>query len=138
MALFVRPAVWTYDQELFRWATDDEERLESMLAAIALEDQGLWVVESNQRPVAFAWTQIERDTVRLVKLYVAAGAVPAEALRLLIARIEQEYIGEVSRLEVAPSSLSGAGPDTLREVGLTCEGEVWSKQLWPRRLWPRE
>ena len=131
MALFVRPAVWTYDQELFRSTTDDEERLESMLAAVALEDQGLWVVESNERPVAFAWTQIERDTVRLVEFYVAAGAVPAESLRLLIARIEQEYIGEVSQLEVAPNSLSGAGPDTLREVGLTCEGEVWSKQLWP-------
>ena len=129
MALFVRPAVWTYDQELFRRATDDEERLESMLATIAIEDQGLWVVESNERPVAFAWTQIDRDTVRAVEIHVNAGEVPTEPLRLLITRIEQEYSGKASRLEVAEGSLSGVGPDTLRDVGLDREGEVWSRRL---------
>jgi len=131
VALFVRPAVWTYDQELFRSATDDEERLESMLAAIAMEDQGLWVVESNERPVAFAWTQIEHDTVRLVELYVKAGEVSGELLRLLITRIEQEHAGKVSRLEVAGKFLSGVAPDTLRDIGLTCEGTVWARTLAP-------
>ena len=37
MALFVRPTNWVYDQPLFRSATDDEDGLEAMLAAIALE-----------------------------------------------------------------------------------------------------
>jgi len=129
VAQFVRPAVWDYDQELFRRATDDEERLESMMAAIALEDQALWVVESNERPVAFAWTRMEADAVRLVELYVKPDEPPTEPLRLLIARIEQEHAGKVSRIEVAEKSLSGAGPDTLRDVGLACEGAVWALRL---------
>lgn len=44
MAVFVRPATWSYDQELFRSATadeDKEDKLEAMLGAIALADD-LW------------------------------------------------------------------------------------------------
>ncbi len=86
MAVFVRPATWSYDLELFRRATVDEDRLEAMLAAIALADQGLWVVESNQRPVAFAWTEVRRESVRLPLLHVEPGEEPSELLPPLLTK----------------------------------------------------
>jgi len=91
MAVFVRRTNWTYDQPLFRSATNDEERLEAMLAAVALEDEDLWVVESNEQPVAFAWVIIEQDTLRLRQLYVAPGQQEPELLQPLFGQIERHY-----------------------------------------------
>ncbi len=89
MAMFARPANWTYDQPLFRRATADEERLEAMLAAIALQNEGLWVVESNQTPVAFAWTRREHKAVRMVEFFATSGKIAARSMRLLVERIAE-------------------------------------------------
>ncbi len=129
MAVFVRPATWSYDLELFRRATDDEDRLEAMLAAIALADQGLWVVESNQRPVAFAWTEVRRETVRLPLLHVEPGEEPSELLPPLMSRIEDEYCQRHRRLELAAESIQGVDEETLRAVGLRYDGQRWTKRL---------
>lgn len=136
MAIFVRPAVWSYDEALFRSATADEDRLEAMLAAIALPDEGLWVVESNQRPVAFAWSRTDRDTVRLIELYAEAGEVAAdevalELLQPLLAHVEREHGGKFSRLEVPAESVHGVDPESLRDAGLALVAEVWAKGLLP-------
>ena len=77
MAIFVRPATWSYDIELFRAATADDDQLEALLAAIATPSQALWVVESDERPVAFAWTESEpgRDDYLQALLDVARHRV---------------------------------------------------------------
>ena len=91
MAVFVRRTNWTYDQPLFRSATNDEERLEAMLAAIALENEDLWVIESNEQPVAFAWVVIGQEALRLRQLYVAPGQQAPELLQPLFAQIDTHY-----------------------------------------------
>ncbi len=129
MPAFARPAAWSYDLDLFRCATDDEDRLEAMLAAVALDDQGLWVVESNQRPAAFAWTTLERQTVRLLQLYVESGATDRELLPPLMQRIEDEYGGQCGRLVVGAESIQGVGQEALRAAGLDPDGPQWTKSF---------
>ena len=107
MAVFVRPAVWNYDLGLFRAATDDEDRLEAMLAAVALKDQGLWVAESAERPVAFAWTEVAGPIVRLLDLYIGPGEAAGELLDLLLDRIEEEFVDRCSRLEASDDAIRG-------------------------------
>lgn len=129
MAVFVRPATWSYDQELFRSATADEDELEAMLGAIALADEDLRVVESNERPVAFAHTAIRRDTLRVLRLFLASGQPALELLRPLLARIEEEHAGRLTRLEIPAESIQGADTEVLRAVGLRRDGQTWTKQL---------
>lgn len=129
MAQFARPAAWTYDQPLFRSATDDLDQLEAMLAAIALSDEGLWVVESDQRPVAFAWTRVDGDIVRLVRLYAAAEAEWTELLGTLLGRIETEYAPERKRLVLAVEAADRAATESLLAHGFRCNGRSWSKPL---------
>ncbi|KKL62471.1 hypothetical protein LCGC14_2184850, partial [marine sediment metagenome] len=98
--------------------------------------QGLWVVESNQRPVAFAWSRTDRDTVRLIELYAEAGEVAAdevalELLQPLLAHVEREHGGKFSRLEVPAESVHGVDPESLRDAGLALVAEVWAKGLLP-------
>ena len=129
MAQFARPAVWTYDQPLLRRATDDEDQLEAMLAAIALGDEGLWVVESDQRPVAFAWTRVDGKIVRIVRLYAAAEAEWTELLAALLGRIETEYAPERKRLVLAVEAADLAATESLLAHGFRCNGRSWSKRL---------
>lgn len=127
MAVFVRPATWSYDLPLFRAAASDEDELEAMLAAIALPRQGLWVVESRQQPVAFAWIEIHDDTLRLRRLHVATDQPASQLLPPLFERIEEEYADAAPRLEIADASIVGADAAALQAVGIRRRGEVWVK-----------
>lgn len=129
MAVFVRPAVWNYDLGLFRAATGDEDRLEAMLAAIALKNQGLWVAESNQRPVAFAWTEIAGPNVRLLDLYIPPGEAAGELLDLLLKRLDEEFAGVCLRLEVSDDTIRGVGSGELLPAGFRREGNLWTRMI---------
>ncbi len=117
MAIFVRPATWSYDIGLFRAAAADEDELEAMLAAIATPGQALWVAECDQRPAAFAWTAVESALVRLFRLYVAAGETPLPLLTPLLQRIREE-VGADARLEIGPRATRGIDGASLRAAGL--------------------
>lgn len=129
MPQFARPAAWTYDQPLLRSAAADEDQLEAMLAAIALDDEGLWVVESDQRPVAFAWTRVDGNLVRLVRLYAAAETEGTELLRALLGRIETEYAPDCKRLVLAVEAADQRATESLLAHGFRCNGKSWSKRL---------
>ncbi len=129
MAVFVRPATWSYDLELFRSATNDEGRLEAMLAAIALEDEGLWVVESNERPTAFVHAAIEGRVVRMVCLFVGHGVSAADAFPLLLGRLKQEYAARADRLEADVEAIDGVDSAALRAAGLRRNGATWTGPL---------
>jgi hypothetical protein len=129
MLAFVRPANWAYDLRLFRSATDDEVELEAMLAAIALDGQGLWVIEVGQQPVAFAWTAVEHGRVRLRRLHVQPGYACTEVLRLLLERIRREHVRRPALLEASAGAVTGAGAQLLQSVGLRPQGAVWTKEL---------
>ena len=117
MAIFVRPATWSYDIELFRAATADEDELEAMLAAIATPGQALWVVESDERPVAFAWTESEAGRVRLLRLYVKPGETALPLLEPLLERIREEAGADV-RLEADAGAATGLDAAVLAVLGL--------------------
>ena len=128
MAVFVRPATWSYDQELFRSATADEDRLEALLAAIAVENEGLWVVESNEQPVAFAHVCTNRGTARMACLFVAPGRSPLELVRPLLERIEEPIEGRIPRLEIPAEAVRGVDDRTLQAVGLHRRRSVWIRE----------
>lgn len=67
MAVCVRSAGWSCDLALLRAAAGNENRPEALMAATALEDQGLWVAESDGRPVAFARTARQHDILSVRK-----------------------------------------------------------------------
>jgi hypothetical protein len=117
MAIFVRPATWSYDIDLFRAAAADEDELEAMLAAIATADQALWVVESDERPVAFAWTATEPGRVRLLRLHVKEGEDALPLLEPLLERIREEAEQDV-RLEAPAIALGGIDNAVLTALGL--------------------
>ena len=117
MAVFVRPATWSYDIELFRSAAADEDELEAMLAAIATADQALWVVESDERPVAFAWAKSEPDRVRLLRLHVKPGEEALPLLEPLVERIREEA-GQNVRLETDAGAVDGVDDAVLTALGL--------------------
>lgn len=116
MPCFARPATWSYDLPLFREATEDEDRLESLLAAIATPGQGLWVVEENERPVAFAWTVVVPDRLEFQMLYLGQTPAPEVVLRELFRRVAEEPEAERPwRLEV--DNVAGASPKALTSCG---------------------
>jgi hypothetical protein len=114
MAIFVRPATWSYDIELFRAATADEDQLEALLAATATADQALWVAESNERPAAFVWTKRETGCVRLLRVYASPGEDPRPLLTPLLQRIRDEA-GAGVRLET-DAGASGVLGDIVRPM----------------------
>jgi hypothetical protein len=132
MAHFARPATWTYDQPLFRTATDDSDQLEAMLAAIALADEELWVVESDQKPVAFAWTRIDGDLVRFVRLYALPETEWTELLGTLLARIETQYAPHRKRLVLAVQAAHPRAAESLLAHGFRCNGGSWIRPLTVR------
>ncbi len=117
MAIFVRPAAWSYDIGLFRSAAADEDELEAMLAATATADQTLLVVESDQRPAAFAWTARQPGRVRLLRLYVEPGRDPLPLLTPLLERIREEA-GANARLETKAGAVDGIDDAVLTALGL--------------------
>jgi len=128
LAVFVRPATWSYDLELFRSASADEDRLEALLAAIAIENEGLWVVESDEQPVAFAHVCINRGTAQMACLFVSPGHPPLELLRPLLERIEEQIDGRTSRLEIPAEAVRGVDDRTLQIIGLRRRGSVWIRK----------
>jgi len=128
LAIFVRPATWSYDLELFRSASPDEDRLEALLAAIAIENEGLWVVESNERPVAFAHVRTRRGTAHVECLFVAPGPAPLELLEPLLQRIEEPIDGRTPRLEIPAEAARGVDDRTLQTAGLSRQGTVWIRE----------
>ena len=132
VAVFARPATWSYDLSLLRQAAADEDELEAMMAAIALESQQLWVAESGEQPAAFAWTTVEGDVLRLLCLYVQSGRPALELLPPLLARIEEEHAGALTRLEIPAEVIHGVDGDILQAVGMHYEGETFSKLIPPR------
>ncbi len=129
MAVFVRPATWSYDQDLFRSAFADEDRLEALLAAIAIENEDLWVVESNEQPVAFAHVCIDRGTAQMACLFVSPSHPPLELLRPLLERIEEPIGGRIPRLEIPAEAVLGVDDRTLQTVGLRCRRSVWIREI---------
>ncbi len=87
MAIFVRPAVWSYDLALFRQAIADDRQLEALMGAVALEEETLLVAECNEVPSAFAWTRTVEGIRRTEQLYVTPG--PEERTRRLAAALAQ-------------------------------------------------
>ena len=90
MALFIRPTAWSYDIELFRKATGDEDLMEELLAAVALPNQGIWVVESDQKPVGFVWFEIRNDMLHIRQLYIDTTPQPSVIHMILLDQIQQE------------------------------------------------
>jgi hypothetical protein len=129
VAVFARPAVWSYDLPLFRQAINDEEQLEALLAAIALEDEAVWVAEANQRPVAFAWGRREGASLRLLRFYVSPDAGSPEVAPRLMERIEREGSGQTVELVVAEEIWEGVAATTLPQLGFIRQGTVWTKPL---------
>lgn len=117
MAIFVRPAAWSYDIGLFRPAAADEDELEAMLAAIATPAEALWVVERDERPAAFAWTVSKPGRVRLLRLHVAPGETVLPLLTPLLERIREEA-GPDARLEMDAGAARGVDDASLAAFGL--------------------
>jgi hypothetical protein len=129
MAAFVRPAAWNYDLPLFRTATDDPDELESLLAAIALEREGLWVVESDEQPVAFAHTERLGTTLAVLWLFVTPGHGPGELIRLLLGRISKEAAGKAARITIAAERLHPTDAVDMEALGFRREGPLWSQPV---------
>lgn len=125
MAVFVRPATWSYDLELFRSAVADEDRLEAIAAAIAIENEALWVVESDEQPVAFAHVRTGGGIARVASLFVAPGRSALPLVRPLLERIEAPTGGEPLRLEIPTEAVRGVDDRTLQTAGLSRRGTVW-------------
>jgi len=126
LAVFVRPATWNYDQELFRSALTDEDRMEALLAAIAIEGEDLWVVESDERPVAFAHVYTGRGIARVECLFVAPSRSPLDLVRPLLERIEEPTgHGKAPRLEIPTEAVRGADDQVLQAAGLCRRGTAW-------------
>lgn len=115
MAIFVRPATWSYDIGLFRAAAADEDELEAMLAAVATPGQALWVVECDQRPAAFAWTASEPGRVRLLRLHVAPGETAVPLLTPLVERMREEA-GAGTQWDIAAVAIGGFDASLLTQM----------------------
>lgn len=117
MALFARPAVWSYDLPLFRQGMADEWELEGLLAATVLEQEAVWVVESDEQPAAFAWGRWEAEELRLVRFYLAPHPAADAIGRVLLARIAKDNGG-------------GSGDLAAIETALTDAAETLAVQGW--------
>lgn len=126
MAIFARPAVWSYDLPLFREAIADEEQLEALLAAIALKDEAVWVIESNEVPVAFAWGRREGQAVRLMRFYLSPHRASPQIAGALVARI-QEQSKELLQLIAPEGSDRELAEPAFALAGFHRSGIVWTK-----------
>jgi hypothetical protein len=130
MAVFARPAVWSYDLPLFRQATADEDELEALLAAIARPDEAIWVIESDELPVAFAWGHREGSRLRLLRLYRVPQASSPEIIATLMARIDQDA-SPAMELVVAEPCIAHELSATLQELGFDRRDGLWTRPLRP-------
>lgn len=133
MAVLVRPAVWSYDLELLRAAARDEDQLEAMLAAVALEDEDIWVAERAEQPAGFAWARRRPEGLFVLMLFVAADEDARAILGPLVERLMEEAgvgggvtWGAPGRLEIPAAAIRGADEQALRSAGLVRQGESWT------------
>lgn len=90
MAIFARPAVWSYDLPLFRQAIAHELELEGLLAATVEKEEAVWVVEADEQPVAFAWGTRQAEGWRLRHFHVTPHPAAREIRDALWARIAED------------------------------------------------
>ncbi len=133
MAVLVRPAVWSYDLELLRAAARDEDQLEAMLAAVALEDEDIWVAERAERPAGFAWGRRQSAGLHVLLLFIPAAEDAVAVLRALVERLIEELSGVGLRgaqgsggIEIPRAAIRGADEQALRSAGLVRAGESWT------------
>jgi len=133
MAVLVRPAVWSYDLELFRAAVRDQDQLEAMLAAVALEDEDIWVAESGQRPAGFVWGRRRPEGLRVLLLFIPPDEDAVVILRGLVERLVEEAgapgpdsAAAAGRIDIPAAAIQGADGEALRAAGLVCQGELWT------------
>ncbi len=127
MAEFVRRAAWTFDQPLFRLASDGTDELEAMLAAIADDHQDVWVVESDESPAALAWIAIDTDTVRFKRLFIAPDFSAMRLFPLLFARVFQERAG-ARRWVIESTSGEVAASEILEPLGFRKRNGTWLRE----------